>query len=571
MKIFKLFNILDNNFLSQAGFLLILMLLGSILEMLGLGLIVPLLASITDFENIGQYTKYLSFLFNLQEKNYSDFIFFICSLIALVYLIKNSILIFISYFQLNFVKKFNNKLGYELFKKYLSNEYSYFLGKNSSLFIRSLSTDLNLLSSSIINYALIVMETLILVSILTLLFFFNFKITLIILFIFAVFIVIYLKISKKKIKNWADNRLAAESTKVKILKEALTFIREIKIYNLINYFGDVFNLSNKKLSSTMFKHVYLQSIVRLLLEMLTILLVLIGIIFLSYNININSIVPTIGLYVAAAFKLIPSLNRIITSYQAIRFVNPVLNNYLYEFQNNDYEHKKINLLKKIDFKHQIIFNDVCFSHNDREPIFENINLKITKGIFTVVIGRSGIGKSSFLDLLAGFTNPNNGKIIIDNEFDIKSNILNWHQNIAFTPQNIIILNSRLIDNIVVGDNLNNIDQKKLQLSIDISGLSTLIEKLPNGINTELGEFGNNLSGGQKQRVGIARTIYKDKNILLFDEATNALDKETNDIILNKIKDYSKRNNKTVIFISHDEYIVDYADHIIDLDMITKRK
>ena len=152
MKIFKLFNILDNNFLSQAGFLLILMLLGSILEMLGLGLIVPLLASITDFENIGQYTKYLSFLFNLQEKNYSDFIFFICSLIALVYLIKNSILIFISYFQLNFVKKFNNKLGYELFKKYLSNEYSYFLGKNSSLFIRSLSTDLNLLSSSIINY-----------------------------------------------------------------------------------------------------------------------------------------------------------------------------------------------------------------------------------------------------------------------------------------------------------------------------------------------------------------------------------------------------------------------------------
>ena len=135
----------------------------------------------------------------------------------------------------------------------------------------------------------------------------------------------------------------------------------------------------------------------------------------------------------------------------------------------------------------------------------------------------------------------------------------------------IILNSRLIDNIVVGNNLNNIDQKKLQLSIDISGLSTLIEKLPNGINTELGEFGNNLSGGQKQRVGIARTIYKDKNILLFDEATNALDKETNDIILNKIKDYSKRNNKTVIFISHDEYIVDYADHIIDLDMITKRK
>ena len=145
MKIFKLFNILGNNFSRQASFLLILMLIGSILEMLGLGLIVPLLASITDFENINQYTKYLNFLFNLQDKNYTDFILTICSLIAFVYLIKNSILIFISYFQLNFVKKFNNKLGYVLFKKYISNEYSYFLGRNSSSFIRSLSTDLNLI------------------------------------------------------------------------------------------------------------------------------------------------------------------------------------------------------------------------------------------------------------------------------------------------------------------------------------------------------------------------------------------------------------------------------------------
>jgi ABC-type bacteriocin/lantibiotic exporter with double-glycine peptidase domain len=547
------------------------MLIGSILEMLGLGLIVPLLASITDFENINQYTKYLNFLFNLQDKNYTDFILTICSLIAFVYLIKNSILIFISYFQLNFVKKFNNKLGYDLFKKYISNEYSYFLGRNSSSFIRSLSTDLNLLSSSIINYTLICLESLILTSVLILLFLYNLKITLVILLIFSLFILIYFKISKKKIKDWANNRLSAENTKVKILKESLTFIREIKIYKLVNYFSNIFDTSNKKLSSTMFKHVFLQSTVRLLLEMLTILIVLIGIVFLAYNANINSIVPTIGLYVAAAFKLIPSLNRIITSYQAIRFVNPVLKNYLNELQNNSYKDEETNLLKEEKFKHQILLRNIHFAYNNRDPIFENINLKIIKGTFTVIIGKSGIGKSSFLDLLAGFLYPTKGEIIIDNEYDIKSKIFDWHQKIAYNPQNNIILNSTLIDNITIGESLGNIDQKKLEFAIDIAGLNGLIETLPDGIYTELGETGNNLSGGQKQRVGIARTIYKDKKILLFDEATNALDKDTNDIILKNIKEYCRNKNKTVIFISHDKYVLDHADHIIDLDILTKKK
>ena len=570
MKIFKLFNILGSNFSKQAGFLLVLMLVGSILEMLGLGLIVPLLASITDFENINQYTKYLNFLFNLQEMSFSEFILLICGLIAIVYLIKNSILIFISYFQLNFVKKFNNKLGYDLFKKYLSNKFSYFLGKNSSSFIRSLSTDLNLLSSSIINYAIITLESLILTFILILLFLYNFKITLITLLIFSLFILIYFRISKKKIKNWANNRLAAENDKVKILKESLTFIREIKIYNLLNYFSNLFDASNKKLSSTMFKHVYLQSTVRLLLEMLTVLLVLIGIVFLAYNVNINSIVPTIGLYVAAAFKLIPSLNRIITSYQAIKFVNPVLENYLNELQNNFFTDEESNLLKEGNFKHQIFLRNIHFAYNNREPIFKNINLEITKGTFTVVIGKSGIGKSSFLDLLAGFLYPTKGEIIIDNEYDIQNKIFDWYKKIAYTPQNIIILNSTLIDNITTGESPGNLDQKKLKLAIDIAGLNNLIETLPDGIGTELGESGNNLSGGQKQRIGIARTIYKDKKILLFDEATNALDKEMNDIILKNIKEYSKQKNKTIIFISHDKYVLDHADHIIDLDVLLKK-
>lgn len=569
MKIFRLFGILGNSFSFYASILLVLMLIGSILEMLGLSLVVPLLATITDFENIEKYTKYLNFLFDFDQKNYFEIIFFICCLIGFVYLLKNLILLYITYFQLNFVKKFNIQLGYKLFRKYLSNEYSYFLGKNSSVFIRNLSTDQNLLSQSIINYALISLEFLILISILILLFLYNFKVTLILLFIFTIFVIFYLLISKKKIKNWANQRLKSENLKVKILKEALTFIREIKIYNLKDYFSKTFDLSNKQLSSTMFKHVYLQTSVRLLLEVITIFLVLLGIISLSYDTNINSIIPTIGLYVAAAFKLIPSLNRIITSYQQIRFVNPILDNYLNEFKNN--ENQNIyDLESSLNFNQYIEFKKITFGHNDRDTIFKNINIQIDKGSFTVIVGQSGIGKSTLLDLLAGFIIPNEGKVLIDGKDDIKNKVVSWQQNIAYTPQNIIILNSTLIENIIVGDDVKNIDKKKLKLAIDTSGLNNLIESLPNGIWTELGELGNNLSGGQKQRIGIARTIYKDKKILLFDEATNALDKEVNQYILEKIKNYIVQQNKTAIFISHDNYITKFADKIIDLNLIVKK-
>ena len=566
MKIVKLFKILGDNFYTHSYLLLLLMFLGSVLEMLGLSLIVPLLTLITDFENSNKYLEIIKSIFNFREKTNFESIFLLCILMAAVYLLKNLILLFINFFQLNFVKKFNVKLGYLLFKKYLSNDYKYFFGKNSSIFIRNLSTDLNLLSSSIISYALIMLESLIAFSIIILLFLYNFIATLVIILVFVSIIFLYLSISKQKLESWAKERQKSENNKVKILKEALTFIKEIKLYKINNYFSDIFDTANKKLSITMFKHLYLQTSVRLLLEVVTILLVLISIIFLSYNKDINNIIPTIALYVASAFKLIPSLNRIITSYQQIRFVRPILDNFLNEFKKTKGEENKTdNICKDTGFTNSIEIKNVDYSHENRDPIFRNLNVKINKGSFTAIIGDSGIGKSTFIDLLSGFITPDGGSIMIDNNYDIKNNLNSWQNNIAYTPQNIIILNSSIINNIIVGRDMQSVDQNKLNQAIFISGLENLIKELPYGHNTELGELGNNLSGGQKQRLGIARAIYKDKKILFFDEATNALDDQMNNLILSRIKNYSDKENKTVIFVSHDNSIKKYANEIIDLN------
>ncbi len=569
MKIVQLFKILGDNFYTHSYLLLLLMFLGSVLEILGLSLIIPLLTLLTDFENNNKYFDIIESIFSFREKTNFEAIFLLCILMAAIYLVKNLILLFINFFQLNFVKKFNVKLGYLLFNKYLSNDYKFFFGKNSSIFIRNLSTDLNLLSSSIISYALIMLESLIAISIIILLFLYNFTATLVIILVFVLIIILYLGISKQKLKSWAEERQKSENNKVKILKEALTFIKEIKLYKINNNFSNIFDIANKKLSTTMFKHLFLQTSVRLLLEVVTILLVLIGIVFLSYNKDINTIIPTIGLYAASAFKLIPSLNRIITSYQQIRFVKPILENFLNELKNKGEETQKNKIYKDIDFINSIEIKNVEYGHENRDQIFKNLNLKINKGLFTAIIGDSGIGKSTFIDLLSGFIIPNSGSITIDNKHDIKNNIHSWQNNIAYTPQNIIILNSSIINNIIVGRDMHNVDQNKLNLAIFISGLENLIKELPQGLNTELGELGNNLSGGQKQRLGIARAIYKDKKVLFFDEATNALDDQTNNLILSRIKNYLDKENKTVVFVSHNNLIKKYANEIIDLNNLTK--
>ena len=433
MKILRLLKILDNSFSLKVFQLLFLLLFGSILEMLGLSLIVPLLAAITDFENIEKYTNFLNFFFNFSGKSYFEFIFFISCVIGITYLVKNSILFYINYFQLNFVKLFNIQLGQKLFRKYLSNDFSFFLGKNSSVFIRNLTTDQNLLSQSIINYALILLEIFIILSILILLFFYNFKTTISLLIIFTLLVLFFFVISKKKIKNWSTERMSSENLKIKILKESLNFIREIKLYNLTSFFTRSFGVSNKQFSSVMFKHVFLQASVRLILEFLAVSMVLSGIIILSYSSEINTIIPTIGLYVAAAFRLIPSINKVITSFQQIRFVKPILENFLEELHQTKHQKFDVNNNKKVlSFSKYIEFKDVTFGHDDRDCIFDNFNIKIKKGSFTVITGESGIGKSTLVDMLAGFIIPKKGKILIDGKNNLKDEIIKWQNNIAYT-------------------------------------------------------------------------------------------------------------------------------------------
>ena len=564
MKIFNLFGILGNNLKRGSIIIIILLFIGSILEMLGIGLIFPLLSIIINTGDQNKYTEYLNFIFQLDDPSQSQLIFHICILISLIFIFKNIFLLLISFLQLKFVKKFQQLLGIKLLNNYLDQSINYFSDKNSSLFIRNISTDLTLLSSSLINFALAIMESLILFFIFIFLFIINIKITIVLILIFLLFLFIYLSFTKKRIAAWAKIRQNTESQKIKVVKEALIFIREISIYRLKKHFLGLFDNSNTIFANTMLKHTFVQNSVKLVLEVIGVISILIMVIISNIEGQPTEFIPLIGLFAGAAFKILPSINRIINAYQQINFIKPIIKTFYNELKLKNFKNiNEDNELLNFEFNKNIQFKDIYFSHLDNKFIFKKFNLEIKKGSFVVITGGSGVGKSTLLDLLVGFQIPSHGSILIDDHKDIKKFLKEWRSIIGYAPQNNIILDMSCIENIAIGK-INEIDQKKIEEAIKISELDDVIKDLPESLSSPLGERGNKLSGGQKQRIGIARTIYNDREILLFDEATNALDKKTNIKILKNLKNYSKKFNKTIIFITHNYDAEEFGDKVINL-------
>ena len=562
MRILNLFKELDKKFRRRTVIIITLMFFAGILEMIGVSLILPLLTLLTgSLESQSSYLNYInSFIISINLDEDKLILYFIIS-ISILYILKNSYLAFIYFLQGKFIRDFQIKLGKKLLYAYLSMPVNQLSSRNSSIYIRNLSNDLVFLANSLTCYATLFLEGSIILLIVLMLLITLPIFTLVIIIVFGFVTGLYIYLANKKIKVWGENRQLFESEKIKSLKQSIEFIREIKIYNISEYFLEKFNNSNFSFSQSMFKHHFLQSLSKLWLEALTVFIIVLLLIFIISLASPIDSIPIIGLFAGATFKLLPSLNRIINSLNQLKFVKPIENVFLSDLIAYNKSNQKNIIEKNFNFKKEIIFKDVNFSYSNDKPIIKNFNLKIVKGSVVGVFGSSGKGKSTFFDLLSGIQTPDSGKILIDGK-DLKYNISEWQNVLGYTHQDTIILDDSLKNNIAIGIQKNiNIDS--LIKSIEISELSKFVGENNDGLETHISEKGSNISGGQKQRIGIARTIYKNPEVLIFDEAFNSLDKITCDKILNKIsKNFSL---KTIFIISHDTSLKDYCSQVIDLD------
>ena len=537
--------------------------LSMILEMIGIGLIIPIIKIFTQ-NNI--FFDKLSFLNHLDLDQYSknELIIISLSSIIFIYFLKTIFLTYVSYAQGKYLTEIKKTTSERLYLNYLNKPYEFFLNTNSFQLIRNIN-DVVYFGVLVNSVLIFITELTILIGISLLLIYYEPLGSIIIILIIAIIGILFSSKIKKKSEFWGSKRKNATGQKLKSMQESFRLIQEIKVLNINRYFISKFFNSNKISVINEFKHQFVLSLPRYWFELLAVFGFAILMFILNYSgYKVDDLITVIGLFAAATFKLLPSIIRLINNVQQIHFSLPVLKNISKELKNKKifYNLEDTITNSKLSFKNEIYLNNISFKYqNSKKKVLDKINLKILKGTTIGIMGTSGVGKTTLINLLLGLLKPTSGSILVDSK-NISKDLRSWQNNIGYVPQNINLIDESLENNIALGVEKKNINNDRIIECIKETQLANLIKNNKNGVRTHVGEFGSRLSGGQKQRIGIARSIYKNPEMLILDEFTNGLDNLTEKKIVNEIQNYSK--NKTVIIISHKLSTLSVCDKIYRL-------
>jgi ABC-type multidrug transport system fused ATPase/permease subunit len=363
-------------------------------------------------------------------------------------------------------------------------------------------------------------------------------------------------------KDLGKERISSQKKVYKSIKQTFDGIKELIIYNKVDFYAKNFLEKITSLSLIGVKRAVISVIPKLIIETFVVFLFLISIFFIYIHLQIELlvIIGTVSVYVLIGFRYLPILLSLLTNYQKINFSQPSVNLIFNLLKKKSNDIKNIRLEKKITFfTDNLSFKNVSFAYG-KNQVFTNLSFNIKKNSLVGITGPSGSGKSTLVELLFKLRKPNSGGIFID-----KKNIKNYYLDnnlFGYVQQKVQIFNETLLSNITFENNIKNVDLKKFNKALKFSELNNFIKKLKNGIQTNLGENGKKISEGQRQRIGIARAIYKGSKILLLDEALSSLDSVNKKIILKNI--IKLKINMTVIYISHDIREFELFDKIIKL-------
>lgn len=543
-----------------------------VIEMLGIGLIYPIanFLFLGNFDFINIFLK-SNFLFKLSE---TEKAIFLVSFLFFFFLIKNIILIFINFYLFRILAEIRHGVSCDLFNKNINFDYDYFLNKNSGEITRNLTTLINDLNSNVIlPFGILISELIILFFISIVVLFINFDSSLLMLIFFILPFFFYNKFLKDKLNFYGLNAQKNESLRIDKINQMIGGIKEIKILQKENFFTKWykkydFNVANSNRIVTTFTQTN-----KYLLEMILVLSISFLIFYQIYflrNTNLLDLLPVLAVYTMAAFKVMPSLNRINTALQSIRWGSEVI-----KVTSNLLNKKPLSYFSKSKqqihiFKRSIRFKNIFFRFNKSyDYILKNLNMTINKGETIGITGNSGSGKTTILNLLLGVLKPTSGDIFIDG---VNQKYQNSTQHIiGYVPQDVFLLDSSILYNVAFGEDELIVDRNKAIRCLKDAKIYSFVSTLKDGINTKVGDRGIRLSGGQKQRIAIARSLYFGAQILIFDEATSALDYTTESEIMKTINNLDKRF--TIILVAHRVNTLKQCDRIfvIENNKIKKQK
>lgn len=541
------------------------MIIGVALETLSIGTVIPLLSTL--FNSEFYLDKFLNSYIGIEigAANKNDEIIFLVLIFFTLFVLKNLYFTWFYFYQSTLVFDIRKEFSTKLYESYLRQPYSFFLKRNTSHLIQIIQDEtMQLASNILLPTMLMITETLVLISILILIFFtISWTVLVAIILPFVGACILYFSL-RNRLKKWGEKRHYHETMRIKNIQQGFGGIKEIKIMNREQEFINEFNFHNYESAIYLRNNYVVSNCPRLLFEVLGVLSILIMVVihYKSGN-SFENLIISLGIFGVAVLRIAPSAARIITSLQKIRFGRIIIDLIINELTNikNDRQ-SNISYTEEIAFHYFIKIKNLSFKYNDsKNQILSKINLTIPKGSKVGIIGASGAGKTTLVNILLGLLTPTDGKIYAD-DVDILKCLKNWQSKIGYVPQQIYLADDSLRRNIAFGLSGDLINDDKIYQSIKMANLEDMVMGLDQGLDTVIGERGVRLSGGQQQRIGLARALYLSPSILILDEATSSLDINSEREILKAI--YSLEKSITVVLIAHRLNTLDGCDIVYEI-------
>lgn len=563
----RIMKVFDSRQKVQLVFLLFLTIIGSGLELMGVSAIMPFVNVVVDPQSIAEsgWMTYLYERFHMETA--SQFLVLLAFALAAVYICKNLFLILLYDYQYKFAFQGQKRLECKLLSCYMHQDYTFHLSQNSANLQRNILQDVAGFFQSTLAVMQLLTEICVCIALFIFLLVTDITITLGVVILLGIFMFIFLKYFRKKIDNMGVQSHSANASRVQWVQQSLGGIKEVKILSREGYFINSYE-NNAEVYADKQRRYQLATIVpRPIMEMLGVsgLLIMVAVKLIN-GAEISNMLPILSVFTISAFRLLPSFGRLSGSVGTIAFNRVAIKEVC-----SDIEEAEELLLKYskrssgsdyIPFEQEIKADDISFHYPGTDTnVLEKTSLSIPKNKSVAFIGPSGAGKTTLADLILGVLEPQEGRILVDNQ-DIHLNLEAWHKKLGYIPQTIYLMDDSIRKNVAFGIDEKEIDDEKVEAALKEAQLYDFIETLEDGMDTFIGERGVKLSGGQRQRIGIARALYNNPEILVLDEATSALDNETEKAIMEAVD--MMQGNKTLLIIAHRLTTIQNCDYVYEI-------
>jgi ATP-binding cassette, subfamily B, bacterial PglK len=544
--------------------LLGMMLVGMILETTGIGLVIPAISLISE-PNLGTKSPVLaSWLDRLGSFTQAQLVMGGVLMLVGVNIVKTVYLGILTWKQYEFIFRLQASLTFQLFTGYLRQPWSFHLERNTAELIRNVTIESNHFTNNVVCPAMLLMtEGLVLLGITILMMVVEPLGMVLVACVLGLAAWSFQRVTKSYTLRWGEDRQYHEGQRIQHLQQGLGGAKDVKLSGHESDFFAQFNTHSLNFARISQRQATMIQIPRLWLELLAVAgMAILVLVMLSQGRSPVDMLPTLGLFVAAAFRIMPSVSRVLNVVQGIRYGLPVVNTL----------HQEMQLLEVsipprneglISFKETLKLEKVSYQYSTASSLsIRNINLSIRYGNSVGFIGASGAGKSTLVDVILGLLTPTSGRITVDG-VDIQTNLRGWQDQIGYVPQSIFLTDDTLRRNVAFGLPEEEINDNAVIQAIQAAQLQDYVESLPHGFNSFVGERGVRLSGGQRQRIGIARALYHGPSVLVLDEATSSLDNVTEESFMEAVN--ALQDSKTLLIVAHRLSTVAHCDYIYHLE------